>query len=143
MANLLSTGAEETIRALQKADLFDDDAAARLLNAAGALFVDNVREEMERTRFRLSAIAQRVRLKGTVRRDREDRPYVSVTIDGKNRRGERNATVAFALNYGRRKEFGEIEPSHFWWKAKQQTAAEIPDAYAEVAQQIYQERGLI
>ena len=143
MANFNSAGVTETIKALERANLFDDDAAGQLLERGSELFVGTVRQEMERAPYRLGSLLQKVARKGkTVKRDKNGDPFVTVTINGKNRRGERNATVAFVLNYGRRKEFGEIAPSHFWERAKQQTAEALPQAYADAAEEIYRERGL-
>ena len=143
MAEFRSSGVDGTIRALQQASLFDEDTVARLLERGSELFVGTVRQEMERAPYRLGSILQKVARKGrTVRRDKNGDPFVTVTINGKNRRGERNATVAFVLNYGRRKEFGEIAPAHFWTRAKQQTAEALPQAYADAAEEIYRERGL-
>ena len=143
MAEFRSSGIDETIRALEKASLFDDDAAERLLERGSSLFVTTVQREMERAPYRLGSILQKVARKGRkIKRDKNGDPYVAVTINGKNKRGERNAAVAFVLNYGRRPETGAIAPAHFWTRAKQQTAEALPQAYAEVAEQIYQERGL-
>ena len=143
MAEFKSSGVDGTIRALQQASLFNEDTVARLLERGSELFVSTVREEMERAPYRLGSILKKVARKGrTVSRDKNGDPFVTVTVNGKNRRGERNATVAFVLNYGRRKEFGEIAPAHFWTRAKQQTAEALPQAYAAVAEEIYKERRL-
>ena len=143
MASFTSSGSADVLRQLQQADLFDDETAGRLLDAGGSAFVENVRREMSRAPYRLSAILQKVTRKGKqIKRDKEGRPYVAITINGKNKRGERNAAVAFVLNYGRRPEYGEIAPAHFWERAKMKTAEALPQVYADVAEQIYQERGL-
>ena len=143
MAEFRSSGVDGTIRALRQADLFDEDAVGRLLERGSGLFVETVRREMERAPYRLGSILKRVARKGKkVRRDKNGDPFVSVTISGTNPRGQRFAAVAFVLNYGRRKEFGEIAPAHFWDRAKLQTAEALPQAYAETAEEIYQERGL-
>ena len=143
MANFISSGADEVIRQLEQADLFGDEAASRLLDAGAELFVANVQKEMRAAPYRLGSLLEKVKRKGgKLRRDAQGRPYVTVTVNGTNKRGERNATVAFVLNYGRAEKFGRIEPAHFWTRAKQTTAEQIPDAYAEVVRDIYQERGL-
>ena len=143
MSSFISSGAEEAIRALQQADLFDDEAAGRMLERGAELFVENVQAEMRRSRYRLGGILDKVRRKGgKLKRDKEGRPFVSITVNGTNSRGQRNAAVAFVLNYGRAEKYGRIEPAHFWTRAKQTTAEQIPDAYAEVVRDIYQERGL-
>lgn len=143
MANFTSSGVDATIRALERANLFDDDAAERLLERGSELFVGTVQREMERAPYRLGSILRKVARKGRkIKRDKNGDPFVTVTINGKNKRGERYAAVAFVLNYGRRKEFGEIAPAHFWTRAKQQTAEALPQAYAAAAEEIYRERGL-
>ena len=143
MASFYGSGAESAISFLAKANLFDPDSAAALLSAGAETFASNTAEEMSRAPYRLGRIAQKIKVKGKpYRRDKLDRPYVSVTINGNNKRGERNATVAFVLNYGRRPEFGEIAPAHFWERAKMKTAEALPQVYADTAEQIYQERGL-
>lgn len=143
MAKFNSSGVTDVLRALEKADLFDDDAAGQLLGRGAELFVENVRNEMRSAPYRLGRILDKVRRKGgKPKRDKEGRPYVTVTINGRNARGERNAAVAFVLNYGRSEKYGRIEPAHFWTRAKQQTAEQLPGAYAEVVTHIYEERGL-
>lgn len=143
MADFNSSGVTDVLRALEQADLFDDDAAGQLLGKGAELLVENVRREMRSAPYRLGSILNKVRRKGgKLRRDKEGRPYVSVTINGSNARGERNAAVAFVLNYGRSEKYGRIEPAHFWTRAKQQTAEQLPGAYAEVAEKILKERGL-
>lgn len=44
-------------------------------------------------------------------------PSVTVTVSGKRKDGQRFATVAFVLNYGRKKEYGQITGSYFWNRA--------------------------
>lgn len=143
MANFISSGADEVIRQLEQADLFSDESASRLLDAGAELFVENARREMRAAPYRLGSLLEKVKRKGgKLKRDKEGRPYVSVTINGTNSRGQRNAAVAFVLNYGRSDKYGRIEPAHFWTRAKQKTASEIPAAYADVVSDIYRERGL-
>lgn len=144
MASILLTGGTgEIVRALENADLFDDAAATRLLDRGAEIFIDNMQQEMRSVPYRLGTIIDKVKKKGgKLKHDKAGRPYVTVTINGKNSQGVRNAVIAFVLNYGRSEEYGKIESTHFLAKAKLKTAAQLPAAYSEVAAQIYKERGL-
>lgn len=114
MASFEMEGLEKAIDELKKADLFDDQTVVEMLTAAGDVIVREIRTKMDASGFDIGSYKTSVSFRKKVRKDKNGDPYITVTVNGKNRQGERKATVLFVLNYGRSAEYGEIPGSYFW-----------------------------
>lgn len=143
MADISITGAEELMAALKSAEKLAPPEEEAMLFAAGDVIVEELRKAMKQSRFRLDRIAEKIEFKKEIKRNKNGDPYITVTIAGKNARGERNAKVAFVLNYGRSPKYGKIEGGYFWTNGAK--AATLPAAKAaeEALREILQQKGLI
>lgn len=133
--------ASSVIEALQKADLFDDAASTELLKAGATHLVDTIKAETGRTFYNLTSISKNIFL-SSIRKDKSGMHYITVSVKGKNRRGERLATVAFVLNYGRQEKYGRIVPNYFWTWAVQRAEKTIGRIYENIVNRILKERGI-
>lgn len=141
MAELEFNSIDQLIKGMQSLDLYDDETQDEVLNAEADVLVSEIQNSMSTSKFDLSKIARNVK-KSKVKKTKGNRS-VTVTVRGKNERGERNATVAFVLNYGRRKEFGEIVGEYFWTSAVKKSENPMLSAAEEVVIKKIKERGLI
>lgn len=131
----------DLIQALQKADLFDEESQSRLLQAGAEHLMKQVKVEASKSKYNVRFVSSKL-TKNKLKRDKNGDYYITVTIKGKNDRGERLATIAFVLNYGRQKKFGRIEGSYFWTKAVQKASSSVVQVYEREASKLFQERGL-
>ena len=143
MAELSSDGIDDLIKAMQRADIFDEATQTELLQAGAEHFRDIVRQEVNRAAYDLKFVSSKLSKQKKAKRDKDGNYYMTVTVTGKNERGERNATVAFVLNYGRREEYGKIEGSYFWTRARQRSDLTVVPVYEKIIEEKYKERGLI
>lgn len=133
----------DMIQALQGLDMFDDETQSKLLNAGSELLMDTIQEEAGRSPYRLKNILAKLSRSSKPKTDKSGMKYVEVTVSGKNERGERNATVAFVLNYGRSKKFGKITGSYFWTRAVKRAEKGVLETYEDVITEQLKERKLI
>ena len=133
----------DLIRSLNDAGLFDEDTQNKLLSAAADDLMDAVREEANRSGFDLKKTLTKLSKSKKVKRDKTGNSYLTVTVSGKNQRGERNATVAFVLNYGRSKKYGKITGSYFWTRAVKRSSKTVLSTYEKTITQELKERKLI
>jgi len=143
MAKFEVDGLDEAIRSLEKANLFDDETVQEMLFAAGDIFVDEVKAEMAKAPFNLADIANKVKYSKKIKKSKYGDPFVRVTVNGKNEKGQRNAVVAFVLNYGRDKIFGQITGRYFWTTAKEKAKEKISKKLQGIVNRILKERGLM
>lgn len=143
MANLSFDGIDGVINALQDADLFTEDIQQELLTAAERHLSEVIRQEIGRAPYDLSFVNKKLTKNRKIKKDKNGDYYLTVSVTGKNSRGERNATVAFVLNYGRREVFGKIEGSYFWTRAVQRSSNSLLPVYEKVITEKYREKGLI
>lgn len=140
MAEFECSSIDQLIKEMKSLDLYDADTQEDVLNAEADVLIGEIQKGMNASQFDLSKIARQVQkskvTKSTVR-------SVTVTVRGKNERGERNATVAFVLNYGRREEFGEIVGGYFWTSAVKKSEKPMLSAAEEVVITKMKERGLM
>ena len=101
MAEFDCSSIDQLIKEMQNLDLYDEETQDEVLNAEADVLVSEIQNSMSTSKFDLSKIARNVK-KSKVKKTNGNRS-VTVTVRGKNERGERNAVVAFVLNYGRRK----------------------------------------
>lgn len=143
MAEITFDGMDDLIKAMQQADLFDEATQTELLAAGTAHLRETISEETARAPYNLKWISPKLSKQKRAKKDKEGNYYMTVTVSGKNARGERNATVAFVLNYGRREEYGKIEGSYFWTRAVRRTENSVVLIYEKIVTEKLRERGLI
>ena len=131
----------DLIEALRKADLFDEESQSRLLQAGADHLMKHVKAEASKSKYNLRFVSSKLK-KNKLKRDKNGEYYVTVTIKGKNARGERLATIAFVLNYGRQKKYGGIEGNYFWTEAVKQASDSVAQVYERETEKIFKERGL-
>lgn len=144
MAVMVFEGMKELEDALREADLFDDAAAMQdILSAGEAHLSQCIRNEIAKAPYNLKFVSNRLTRNKKVKKDQNGNYYLSVSVSGKNVRGEKNAVVAFVLNYGRAKEYGEIAGSYFWTRAVNKASNSILPVYEKIITEKYREKGLI
>ncbi|MBQ9169138.1 MAG: hypothetical protein IJX67_12155 [Oscillospiraceae bacterium] len=143
MANLSVSGMDELIAAMQEADIFDEATQTELLAAGSEHLRDVIREEVVRAPYNLKFVSQKLTKQRKAKKDKNGNYYMSVSVSGKNERGERNATVAFVLNYGRSETYGKIPGSYFWTRAVKRSENTVVPVYEAIITEKYKERGLI
>ena len=120
--NIAMDGIQETIRRLQKADLFTDENLKAILSVGVETMYSSVRSAFvkaghDNTRPRRTGETLRHFTKARkVSRDKKGVPYMYVTISGKDARNQKYATKGFVLNYGRRTG-GKIKADYYWSNA--------------------------
>lgn len=142
MAKFEVSGMDETLRAMAKANIMDDETLDEMVQAGGSVVQREIRSGIAASRFRLDRLAGKVAMSRR-KRDKNGNSYTTITLRGKNARGERNATVAFVLNYGRGAEYGRIEGDYFWTRAAQNAQEPATEAVRKIAEQKLKERGLL
>lgn len=142
MAEFEVDGLAELIQKLESDGLLDE-AAEDILFAQADEMKDTVQSEMHKSRFDLQRIAKKVGYTKKVKVGKDGVKYLTVTVNGTNEQGERNATVAFVLNYGRSEQYGEIQGGYFWTKANKHMEKRVLTIAEEKAEQYYKSKGLI
>lgn len=143
MAEFEVDGLTALIQALEQDGLYTDEVAGDMLFEMADEMTDEVQTEMQKSPFDLSAISRKVGYTKKVKTDKDGVKYVNVSVKGKNARGERNATVAFVLNYGRSEEYGAIRGSYFWTRASERMKKRVLDIAEKKAEEYYKSKGLI
>lgn len=133
---------DNLIRSLEEMDLFDEDMQSKMLNAGADHLMDTIRKEAGSSGYRLSRISSKLIKSRKIKKDKNGNYFTSVTVSGKNERGERNATVAFVLNYGRSEKYGKIEGSYYWTRAVNRTEKSLHGVYEDIVTEELNERGL-
>lgn len=143
MAEFETDGLAEFIRQLETDGLYDDEVAEKMLFAMADEMVDSVQKKMRGTRFDVDRLSRKVGYTKKVKNEKNGGKSVTVTVKGKNARGERNATVVFVLNYGRQEKYGRIAPGHFWDAATVETKEKVQQIAEDAATEYYKSKGLI
>lgn len=143
MAKIKISGMEELMATLQKENLFDEDMEKELLYAAGDIIVEELQKMVRNSGFRTAEYASSVKYSKTIKKDKNDNPYITITAQGKNRQGERRATVLFVLNYGRSEKYGKIQGTYFWTKGVRNANKRVDAELEKIMTQKLQERGLL
>ncbi len=133
---------DEFVSFLQSQGLFSEEMQEKLLIAGSDQLQAEIRIQANRAPHRLQRISSKLSRSEKIKKDKNGNYYM-VTVSGKNEKGERNATVAFVLNYGRSKQFGKISGSYFWTKAVNKTERTILPTYERIVSKELSERGLI
>lgn len=142
MAEFSFDGIDDLIKSMQKADLFDEETQSKMLNAGADHLTKTIREEASRSGYQLRRISSKLSKSRKIKKDKNGNFYTTVTVSGNNDRGERNATVAFVLNYGRSEKYGRIQGSYFWTRAVNRTEKTVQGVYEDIVTEELKERGL-
>lgn len=142
MADITFEGMDDLITALDAAGKLDDETVSEILNAGADVALESIRQSVRSSRYRISGYAGSIK-KSRVKK-RKGEPYISISVDGKNERGERRGTVLFVLNYGRSSHdpHGAIQPGYFWTVATRQAQEPAQKAMEEVINKKLQKEGL-
>ena len=143
MAEFQTDGLTEFIRQLEQDDLFNDEVAGEMLFSMADEMVDSVQKKMLSTRYNMTRLSKKVGYTKKIKSEKNGGKSVTVSVKGKNARGERNATVVFVLNYGRREEYGRLAPMHFWDSATHETKEKAQEIAENAATEYYKSKGLI
>ena len=143
MAKFAVDGLDDIIRQLEESDIYSDEAAQDILFELADEMTEAAKTEMQKSPFDLGRIAGRVGYTKRVKTDSKGVKSVTVTVKGKNARGESNATVAFVLNYGRSEKYGAIPGGYFWTRANKHVQTQALDIAEKKAEQYYKSKGLI
>lgn len=145
MADVALEGMDEIIRALDAAGALTDDTVSDILEAGAEVAVNEIRDGIRRSRYKIADYANHVS-KSRVKKRKDGGAYITVTIDGKNEKGQRRAMIAFILNYGRRagtgSRGGEIQGDYFWTKATQKAQKKAAAAMEAVLRDKLKQEGL-
>ena len=139
MAEVATDGLREAIRQLEKADLYSDENIKAMLNAGAEIIMRDVKSAFVQGGHNRPGVDRRtgetfrhITRSRTVKRDKNGIPYMQVTLNGKDSRGQRYGTKAFVLNYGRRKG-GRIAADYYWSTAVKNAWKTANDAMSDVA----------
>lgn len=143
MAKFEATGLSEFIQELEEADLYGEEVAREMLFEMADEMTETAQTEMHKSPFDLDRIAKKVGYTKKVKTDKNGVKSITVTVKGNNERGERNATVAFVLNYGRSERYGAIQGGYFWTRANKHMEKRVLDIAEKKAEQYYKSKGLI
>lgn len=143
MANLQVEGMNEMIHAIAEMDLFDTEMQQELLYAAGDIAVRELWERVRTSGFDFGGYKNKIKYSKKIKRDKNDLPYITVTVSGKNEHGVRRALIVFVANYGRAKAYGEIVGTYFWTRGSQAVSQEVQKEFEKIINEKLRERGLL
>lgn len=142
MATLNVVGMDDVAKIMQKADLFDEETQTDLLLAGTRHLRETIVSEISRARYNLKFVSPKLTKQTKAQKDKNGNYYMTVSVSGKNQRGEKNAVVAFVLNYGRSEKYGKIEGSYYWTIAVSRAEKTVVPIYEEIIKKKMQERGV-
>lgn len=137
------SGIDDLANFLDTNGLFSAEIQTKLLSAGTDHLQSRIKAQAAQSPYQLARIVSKLSKSKKIKKDKNGNYYMSVTISGKNERGERNATVAFVLNYGRSKKFGKINGSYFWTRAVKSAENSMLSVYEDVVNKELKERGLV
>ena len=143
MANFNVDGLSDIIKQLEEFDLYGEEVARDILFEMADEMTDTVKKEMQKSPYKIDRIAKKVGYNKHVKTGKDGERSVSVTVKGTNERGERNATVAFVLNYGRSEKYGAIQGNYFWTRANEHMKKRVLAIAEKKAEEYYKSKGLI
>lgn len=141
--------AQDIIKALKAEKLFDDNNLKRILSAGADVLRKHVRSAYVaagHSRHADGTFAHIVR-PNTLKRDKQDIPYMVVTARGRDDRNQSYNTKAFVLNYGRKRRAtwkrrgGAIQADYYWTQAVKSARDVSNAAMREEAIKILNEQG--
>lgn len=141
MAQMQTDGIEEAIRQLNKADLFTDENVKAMLTVGATVMLEAVKAGFVAAGHnngkagRTCQTSRHIKRRTAVRKNKYGDPYMVVTVAGTDSRGQRYATKAFVLNYGRRTG-GRITADYYWSAAKNNAWPRVNAAMSDKAAEI-------
>jgi len=142
MAKLVVDGVDEAIRALEKADLYDEEAQKELLFTGADVIAESIQEQVSKSRFDIRHLVKRIKRSNKVKTLKNGDRACAVTVSGKNKHGVRNSVILFVLNYGRRKQYGQIVGEYFWTRGTKNAEKKVQEVVEAKASEILRKRGL-
>lgn len=137
MAQFDYSGIDEAIRQLAKADLFTDENIKELLSVGADVLLDEVQSAyIQSVQSRTGQTRRHIVRARKVAREKDGTPYMYVTINGKDSRGQRYGAKGFVLNYGRARRYGEIPAKYYWTNAVSHATQRAVDKMADQAAEI-------
>ena len=126
--------AQDIIKELKADRLFTDTNLKTILSAGADVLLDSVKSAYVAAGHnrRTGETYRHIVRPNTVKRDKQDVPYMVVTLRGKDARQQPYNIKGFVLNYGRRTG-GRITADHYWSNAVKNTWQRVNDSMAEVA----------
>lgn len=146
MASLIFDEAalQSLIRQLENNGLFDEDFQREMLFAAADIMKAEAAASMKKYRIvDTGETARHVGYKKSVKTAKTGARRVTVSVQGKNRRGERYAAIAFVNNYGRHKRYGYIPATYFWSRAREMAEPKINAKWETMVSEKLRQKGLI
>lgn len=148
MALIDSSGWDAAIaqctRALKSANLFTDENAQAIIEPAADVVKNKVKsafiaaghdnQKPRRTGETAKAFIRSPKLE---HEKKSGAPYMVVTLDGKDSRGQRYGAKAFVLNYGRRRRGGIIKADYYLTNAARAVAPQVGQMMVKKAEEIY------
>ena len=130
---------------LNKADLFNDENENRLINIGANEVADSIKNAMGQSQFDIAKFKNKVKVSNKVKKDKNGYAYATISPQGNytgSGKPRRLAAILFVLNYGRKKEYGEIIGDYFWTNGVKRGQKSAEEAMREEVNKIYHERGL-
>lgn len=130
---------------LAKADLFNAENENRLITTGANEVANSVKNAIGQSQFNISKFRNKIKVSNKVKKDKSGYSYVTISPSGnysENGRPRRIAEILFVLNYGRKKEHGEITGDYFWTNGVKKGQKRAEEAMREEVNKIYHERGL-
>lgn len=143
LAEISFDGMDDVIQALSEFNLFDEQTQTKLLEAGAENLRALIVEEGGRSGQDVGRMLKKVSRPKKAKTDKQGNYYMTISPNGKNSRGERNATVLFVLNYGRTEPYGKIQGSYFWTRAVQRSQRQVIPIYEKIINDELTERGLV
>lgn len=117
--------AQDIIKELKADRLFTDTNLKTILSAGADVLLDSVKSAYVAAGHnrRTGETYRHIVRPNTVKRDKQDVPYMVVTLRGKDARQQPYNTKGFVLNYGRKsrnlwkRRGGAIKADHYWNQA--------------------------
>lgn len=131
---------------LSKANLYNDENERKLVDVGSSEVLESIQTEMGRSSFDISKFRSKIKKSSKAKRDKNGNMSVTISPQGNytgNGKPRRLAAILFVLNYGRRKQYGEITGDYFWTNGVRKGQTRAEEAMREEVEKIYHERGLI
>lgn len=137
MAQFDYSGISDAIRELAKANLFRADTIEELLAVGADVVLNEVHSAyIQNVSSRTGETQKHIVRSRKVAFEKDGSPYMYVTINGKDSRGQRYGAKGFVLNYGRARKYGRIPSSYYWTNAVNHATQRAVDKMAERAAEI-------
>lgn len=142
MADFHTSGIDELISQLERMDLFDEEFQRELLFGGADIMTSAAKSKM--SIHGTGEMVKKIGYTKSVKTTKSGARRISVTVKGKHRKsGQRYATIAFVLNYGRSERYGRIPASYAWTKARQTAEPKIAERWERAVVERLKMKGLV